>query len=339
LPEIDQLGRPLHDLRVSVTDRCNFRCPYCMPAEVYGARYAFLPKPELLSFEEIERLARLFVELGVEKLRITGGEPLLRADLPGLVRKLAAIPGLRDLTLTTNGVLLARQARALADAGLRRITVSLDSHDAATFRKMSGGRADPSPVLAGIEAAVQAGLAPIKVNCVVQRGVNDAGIVDLARSFQGTGIVLRFIEFMDVGTLNDWNLSQVVTAREILERIDAELPLEPLARNYSGEVASRYRHRDGSGEIGLISSVSQPFCGDCTRARLTTDGKLVTCLFATGGTDLRGPLRAGVPDAELRERIAAVWRLRRDRYSEERAASTDLSGRTRPKLEMYQIGG
>jgi len=339
VPEVDRLGRPLRDLRVSVTDRCNFRCPYCMPAEIYGARYAFLPKPELLSFEEIERLARLFVDLGVEKLRITGGEPLLRADLPRLVRKLAEIPGLRDLTLTTNGVLLERLAGSLADAGLRRISVSLDSHDEGVFRQMSGGRAGPGVVLAGIDAALRAGLAPIKLNCVVRRGVNDASIIELARSFKGTGVVVRFIEFMDVGTLNDWNLSHVVTAREILERIDAELPLEPLARSYAGEVASRYRYRDGSGEIGLISSVSQPFCGDCTRARLTTDGKLVTCLFATGGTDLRGPLRTGACDEELRERIAAVWRLRSDRYSEARAASTDLSGRARPKLEMYQIGG
>ncbi len=339
MPEVDRLGRPLRDLRVSVTDRCNFRCPYCMPAEIYGERYAFLPKPELLSFEEIERLTRLFVELGVEKLRITGGEPLLRADLPQLVRKLAAISGLRDLTLTTNGVLLERLAGRLADAGLRRITVSIDSHDENVFQQMSGGRAGPGAVLSGIEAARRAGLAPIKLNCVVQRGVNDAGILALARSFQGTGIVLRFIEFMDVGTLNDWNLSQVVTAREILERIDAELPLEPVERGYRGEVASRYRYRDGSGEIGLISSVSQPFCGDCTRGRLTTDGKLVTCLFATGGADLRGPLRAGASDDALRERITAVWRMRTDRYSEERAASTDLSGRARPKLEMYQIGG
>ncbi len=339
MPELDRLGRPLRDLRISVTDRCNFRCPYCMPAEIYGERYAFLPKPELLTFEEIERLARLFVELGVEKLRITGGEPLLRAALPQLVRKLAAIPDLRDLTLTTNGVLLERLAGPLAEAGLRRITVSLDSHDAAVFRQMSGGRSEPGAVRSGIEAARKAGLAPIKLNCVVQRGVNDAGIVELARSFQGTGSVLRFIEFMDVGTLNDWNLSQVVTAREILERIDAELPLEPVERNYVGEVASRYRYRDGSGEIGLISSVSQPFCGDCTRARLTMDGKLVTCLFAAGGADLRAPLRAGASDAELRERIAGVWRLRTDRYSEERAARTDLAGRPRPKLEMYQIGG
>ena len=339
MPEVDRLGRPLRDLRISVTDRCNFRCPYCMPAEIYGARYAFLPKPELLSFEEIERLGRLFVELGVEKLRITGGEPLLRADLPQLVRKLAGIPGLRDITLTTNGVLLERLGGPLADAGLRRISVSLDSHDASVFRQMSGGRAGPGAVLAGIEAAMRAGLAPIKLNCVVRRGVNDAGIIELARSFKGTGVVVRFIEFMDVGTLNDWNLSHVVTAREILERIDAELPLEPVARSYAGEVASRYRYRDGSGEIGLISSVSQPFCGNCTRARLTTDGKLVTCLFAIGGADLRGPLRAGASDGELRERIAGVWRLRSDRYSEERAASTDPSGRTRPKLEMYQIGG
>ena len=339
MPEVDRLGRPLRDLRVSVTDRCNFRCPYCMPAEIYGARYAFLPKPELLSFEEIERLARLFVDLGVEKLRITGGEPLLRAELPRLVRKLAEIPGLRDLTLTTNGVLLERLAGPLADAGLRRISVSLDSHDEGVFRQMSGGRAGPGVVLAGIDAALRAGLAPIKLNCVVRRGVNDSGVIELARSFKGTGVVVRFIEFMDVGTLNDWNLSHVVTAREILERIDAELPLEPLARSYAGEVASRYRYRDGSGEIGLISSVSQPFCGDCTRARLTTDGKLVTCLFATGGTDLRGPLRTGAGDEDLRERIAAVWRLRSDRYSEERAASTDLAGRARPKLEMYQIGG
>jgi cyclic pyranopterin phosphate synthase len=312
-----------------------------MPAEVYGARYRFLPKPELLSFEEIERLARIFVELGVEKLRITGGEPLLRADLPELVRRLAAIPGQRDLTLTTNGVLLAGQAEALARAGLRRASVSLDSHDAAVFREMSGGRSAPGSVLAGIEAARRAGLAPIKVNCVVQRGVNDAGVVELARRFRGTGIVLRFIEFMDVGTLNGWDLSHVVTAREVLARIDAEFPLEPVERGYRGEVASRYRYRDGGGEIGLIASVSEPFCGDCTRARLTTDGKLVTCLFAAGGADLRGPLRAGESDAALRERIAAVWRGRTDRYSEERAAQTDpASARgARPRLEMYQIGG
>jgi cyclic pyranopterin phosphate synthase len=342
LPDVaDQLGRPLRDLRVSVTDRCNFRCPYCMPAEVYGSSYAFLPKPELLTFEEIERLARLFVAHGVEKLRITGGEPLLRADLPRLVARLSAIAGLRDLTLTTNGMLLARQAQALADAGLRRISVSLDSHDEEVFQRMSGQRGGSRAVLAGIDAAARAGLAPIKLNCVVQRGVNDFGVVDLARRFQGTGVIVRFIEFMDVGTLNGWQLERVVTAREVLERIDAELPLEPVEPNYRGEVASRYRYRDGSGEIGLIASVSQPFCGDCTRARLTTDGKLVTCLFATGGADLRAPLREGASDAELSERIAAVWRRRTDRYSEQRTAATEL-GAARPpraKIEMYQIGG
>jgi cyclic pyranopterin phosphate synthase len=310
-----------------------------MPAAIYGEHYAFVPKPELLTFEEIERLARLFVELGVEKLRITGGEPLLRAELPRLIGKLAAIPGLRDLALTTNGVLLERLADPLAAAGLRRVTVSLDSHDEAVFRQLSGGRSTPGEVLAGIEAARRAGLAPIKLNCVVQRGVNDAGIVALARRFQGTGIVVRFIEFMDVGTLNHWDASQVVPSAEVVARIDAELPLEPLGRNYPGEVASRYRYRDGSGEIGLISSVSQPFCGDCTRARLTMDGKLVTCLFAAGGADLRAPLRAGASDDELRERIAGVWRLRRDRYSEERAALATPAARVRPKLEMYQIGG
>jgi cyclic pyranopterin phosphate synthase len=338
VPELDQLGRPLRDLRISVTDRCNFRCPYCMPAEVFGARYKFLPRPELLRFEEIERLSRLFVELGVEKLRITGGEPLLRADLPKLVAKLAAIPGLRDLTLTTNGVLLAAKARALADAGLARVTVSLDSHEESVFRKMSGGRAGTASVLAGIEAALAAGLAPVKVNCVVQRGVNDAGVVALARRFQGTGVVLRFIEFMDVGTLNEWRPAEVVSAREILARIDAELPLEPAEPSYRGEVARRYRYRDGSGEIGVIASVSQPFCGDCTRARLSTDGKLVTCLFATGGTDLRDLLRSGASDDTLRERIAAVWRGRRDRYSEQRAELREKAGEP-AKIEMYQIGG
>jgi cyclic pyranopterin phosphate synthase len=340
VPETDRLGRELRDLRISVTDRCNFRCPYCMPAETFGARYAFLPRPELLTFEEIERLARLFLGLGAEKLRITGGEPLLRAQLPRLIRGLAALPGLRDLTLTTNGVLLERQAAALAEAGLQRVTVSLDSHDEGVFRQMSGGRAGPGPVLAGIEAAARAGLLPVKVNCVVRRGVNDAGIVELARRFKGTGVILRFIEFMDVGTLNGWELEHVVPAHEILERIDAELPLEPLGRSRRGEVATRWRYRDGGGELGVIASVSQPFCADCTRARLSTDGKLVTCLFATKGADLRGPLRAGASDDELRARIAAVWRARTDRYSEERAENTPAAGRAASsKIEMYQIGG
>jgi cyclic pyranopterin phosphate synthase len=337
---IDQLGRPLHDLRISVTDRCNFRCPYCMPAEVYGESYRFLPKPELLTFEEIERLTRIFVDLGAEKLRITGGEPLLRHGLPDLLESLANIEGVRDLTLTTNGYLLARQAQTLRDAGLRRITVSLDSHDEATFQRMSGRDFAPARVLEGIEAASAAGLLPIKINCVVQRGVNDTGIVDLARHFQGSGHIVRFIEFMDVGTLNDWDLSQVVSAREIVERIDAEIPLEAIDPNYPGEVAKRWRYKDGSGEIGVVSSVTEPFCRDCSRARLTTEGRLVTCLFAEGGSDLRTPLRDGESDDQLRARIANVWDRRTDRYSEQRTAHTKLGKPTaRPKIEMYQIGG
>ena len=338
---LDRLGRRLHDLRISVTDRCNFRCPYCMPAEIYGASYRFLPRPELLRFEEIERLTRLFVAHGVEKIRITGGEPLLRHDLEKLVGRLAAIRGVLDLTLTTNGVLLAAKARALADAGLQRVTVSLDSHDDAVFRRMSGRDAAPAQVLEGIEAAQRAGLTPIKINCVVQRGVNDHTLVELARRFHGSGHILRFIEFMDVGTLNQWELSQVVTAREIVERIDAVLPLVALEANYPGEVARRYAYRDGGGEIGVIASVSQPFCGGCTRARLTIEGRLVTCLFAATGVDLRTPLRDGASDEVLSELIARTWRARRDRYSEERAALTDASGHVaaRPKIEMYQVGG
>jgi cyclic pyranopterin phosphate synthase len=340
-PLRDRLGRRLHDLRISVTDRCNFRCPYCMPAEIYGEKYRFLPRPELLRFEEIERLARLFVALGVEKLRITGGEPLLRHGLPRLIEGLAAIPGLRDLTLTTNGYLLAQQAEALARAGLRRVTVSLDSHDEAVFRRMSGRDFGPARVCEGIEAAAKAGLAPIKINCVVQKGANDHQLVDLARQFRGTGHILRFIEFMDVGTKNHWDLSQVVTAREVIERVGAEFPLEPIGPNYPGEVAERWRYADGAGEIGVIASVSQPFCRGCTRARLTIEGQLVTCLFAAGGADLRTPLRAGASDDELLERIAAVWSRRADRYSEERAALTDATGHVAPraKIEMYQVGG
>jgi cyclic pyranopterin phosphate synthase len=340
-PATDRLGRPLRDLRVSVTDRCNFRCPYCMPAEIYGEGYRFMPRPELLRFEEIERLARLFVELGVEKIRITGGEPLLRHQLPKLIERLAAIEGVRDLTLTTNGFLLAKHARELKDAGLQRLTVSLDSHDEAVFRRMSGRGIHPARVIEGIEAAAKAGLTPIKINCVVQRGVNDHQVVELARYFKGSGHILRYIEFMDVGTLNHWELSQVAPAREIVKRIDAAFPLEPLEPRYRGEVANRYAYRDGSGEIGVIASVSQPFCGDCTRARLTIEGKLVTCLFAAGGEDLRAPLRSGASDDALREFIRGVWSKRGDRYSEERAAHTDAAGHVEPtpKIEMYQIGG
>ena len=340
-PSADRFGRPIHDLRISVTDRCNFRCPYCMPAELYGENYQFLPKPELLSFEEIERLARVFVDLGVEKLRITGGEPLLRHELPRLIERLAAIPGLRDLALTTNGYLLEKQASALRDAGLQRITVSLDSLDEEVFERMSGRGFGPQRVLAGIEAADRAGMRSVKINCVVQRGVNDHTLVDLARWFRGTAHIVRFIEFMDVGTLNGWDLSQVVTAAEIVERIGAAFPIEPVDANYRGEVANRYRYRDGSGEIGIIASVSAPFCGDCTRARLTIEGKFVTCLFAADGTDLRTPLRSGASDAELRDHIESIWSRRADRYSEQRAELTgsgDPSTR-KAKIEMYQIGG
>ena len=331
----DLFGRPLRDLRISVTDRCNFRCPYCMPAEIYGERYEFLPRPEILTFEEIERLARLFAELGAEKIRLTGGEPLLRSQLPHLIRRLAAIDGIADVTLTTNGVLLAEQAAALTDAGLQRVTVSLDSLDEEIFARMSGRRAGPAVVLAAIDAAREAGLSPIKINCVVQRGVNDSGIVDLAAHFRGSGCVVRFIEYMDVGTLNRWDPADVVGAREIVDRIGAVFPLEPAAANYRGEVARRYRYLDGAGEIGVISSVTQPFCGDCSRARLTTDGHFVTCLFASGGVDLKTPMRHGANDDDLRCLMRSVWTNRGDRYSEERATRRE-GGR---KIQMFQIGG
>jgi cyclic pyranopterin phosphate synthase len=333
---LDRFSRPLRDLRISVTDRCNFRCPYCMPAEVYGERYRFLPYGEILTFEEITRLAGLFVGLGARKLRLTGGEPLLRADLPKLVAMLAALPGVEDLALTTNGHLLARHAELLARAGLRRVTVSLDSHDEAVFQRMSGGFSSPVRVLEGIAAAERAGLTPIKINCVVERGANDHTVVDLARHFRGTGHIVRFIEYMDVGTRNAWELAKVVPAREIVERIDAELPLEPAEPNYRGEVARRWRYRDGGGEIGVIASVSQPFCGDCTRARLSAKGELVTCLFASAGRDLRGPLRAGASDDELLQHITGTWRERVDRYSEERSHRPLHAAR---RLEMYQLGG
>ncbi len=337
----DRYARPMRDLRISVTDRCNFRCPYCMPAEIYGESYQFLPKPELLSFEEIERLARLFVDLGVEKIRITGGEPLLRHQLPSLIESLARIDGLRDLALTTNGFLLEKQAQTLVNAGLSRITVSLDSHDEETFKRMSGTAFGPSRVFDGIEAAAQAGLTPIKINCVVQRDVNHEHVVDLARRFKGTGHIVRFIEFMDVGTLNRWSLEQVFSAAEIVAAIDEEMPLEPLEAHYPGEVASRYGYRDGSGEIGVIASVTQPFCAGCTRARLTTQGQLVTCLFAAGGTDLREPMRSGASDDDLRKRISRIWTAREDRYSEQRAglSGPQLRKKSAGRIEMYQVGG
>lgn len=331
---VDSRGRPLRDLRISVTDRCNFRCTYCMPKEHYGPGFRFLPRADVLRFEEIARIARLFVELGVQKLRLTGGEPLLRSDLPSLVEQLSAIGGV-DLALTTNGALLAKHARALSSAGLRRVTVSLDSLDPEVFRKVVDTDVTPSEVLAGIDAAVAAGLAPVKINCVVRRGVNDHTLVELARHFRGSGHVLRFIEFMDVGITNGWRLNEVVTGREILERLGAELPLEPLEPSYRGEVARRWRYADGSGEIGLITSVSQPFCGDCSRARLSASGVVYTCLFATIGTDLRAPLRDGAGDEHLRATLRDLWRARTDRYSEQRSENT----RSLKRIEMSYIGG
>ncbi len=331
---VDTRGRPVRDLRISVTDRCNFRCVYCMPKEVFGRDYQFLERRELLSFEEIERLARAFVRQGVEKIRLTGGEPLVRRDLERLVDLLARIDDL-DLTLTTNGSLLPQKAQALRDAGLRRVTVSLDSLDDATFRAMNDVDFPVARVLEGIDAAAAAGLTPVKVNMVVKRGVNDAGILAMARHFHGSGHILRFIEYMDVGHTNGWRLDDVVPATEIVAAIDAELPLEPVEPNYPGEVANRWRYRDGGGEIGVIASVTQPFCGGCTRARLSAEGRLFTCLFARRGHDLRAKVRGGAADAELDEAIAAVWRVRGDRYSELRTAETAAL----PKVEMSYIGG
>ena len=332
------MGRPLKDLRISVTDRCNFRCTYCMPAEIFGESYKFLPKDEILSFEEIARLARIFVEFGVNKLRITGGEPLLRTDLHILIAMLTRIPGLEDLTLTTNGYLLPQQAQQLKDAGLQRITISLDTLDDEVFKEMNGRGISIDRVLQGIDAAAAVGLAPIKINAVVQKGVNDHTVVDLARYFKNSGHIVRFIEYMDVGNRNGWKWDQVVPAAEIIQRIDAEMPLEPVDSNYPGEVANRYRYRDGQGEIGVISSVSQPFCANCTRSRLSTDGKLYTCLFANTGISLRDEMRAGASDDDLKNLIARIWTRRTDRYSEERTELAALQNAP-AKVEMYQIGG
>ena len=331
----DQLERPLRDLRISVTDRCNFRCTYCMPKEVFGPSYQFLQRDDLLTYEEITRLARIFVAHGVEKIRLTGGEPLVRRDLPRLIESLSVIPGLKDLTLTTNGSLLRRQAQALGEAGLKRITVSLDALDDAVFQRMNDVGVSVSQVLDGIEAAREAGLTPIKVNAVIERGVNDEGMVELARHFKGTGIILRFIEFMDVGNTNGWNLERVVPLREMAERIGRELPIEPAEANYRGEVAKRWRYLDGTGEVGFISSISQPFCGECTRARLSPEGELFTCLFAATGTDLRAVLRSGVSDDDLRAAVGGRWARRDDRYSELRGEGvSDL-----PRAEMSYLGG
>jgi cyclic pyranopterin phosphate synthase len=336
---LDRLGRPLHDLRISVTDRCNFRCTYCMPKEIFGRDYAFLPKDEVLSFEEIERAAAAFVRLGVAKLRITGGEPLVRRGLPELIRKLAALrrPDGQaiDLTLTTNGAALRSLAQPLAEAGLQRVTVSLDSLDDAVFGAMNGIDFPVARVLDGIAAALESGLGPVKVNMVVRRGINEASIVPMARWARDRGVTLRFIEYMDVGHSNGWRLDEVVPARELVETVTSIWPAEPVEPGYRGEVADRWRYADGGGEFGIISSVTRPFCRDCTRARLSADGKLYTCLFAVGGQDVRAVLRDGSTDDELVAFLADVWRARDDRYSELRARSTsDL-----PKVEMFAMGG
>lgn len=331
----DTRGRPLHDLRISVTDRCNFRCRYCMPKEVFGRDYEFLARDLLLSFEEIHRVARVAAGLGVAKLRITGGEPLLRKDLEILVGMLSGVAGIDDLTLTTNGSLLARKAEALADAGLDRVTVSLDSLDDEVFKAMNDVDFPVSRVLDGIEAAAGAGLSPVKINMVVKRGVNDHTVAEMARHFHGTGHIVRFIEYMDVGTTNGWRLDDVVSGAEIARLIDKQLPIEPLAANYPGEVAKRWRFVDGGGEIGIITSVTQPFCATCTRARLSAEGTLYTCLFATWGHDLRSLLRRNASDEELADVLRTIWSKRTDRYSELRSEATvDL-----PKVEMSYIGG
>ena len=330
----DTLGRPLRDLRISVTDRCNFRCVYCMPKEIFGRDYPFLKRDELLSFEEIERLARIFVGHGVQKIRLTGGEPLLRRKLERLVAMLAGIPGL-DLTLTTNGALLADKAQVLRDAGLKRVTVSLDSLNNEIFTSMNDVKFPVEQVLEGIEAAAAAGLAPIKINMVVKRGLNERSILPMAHYFHGAGHILRFIEYMDVGSTNAWRLNDVVPASEIIKIIDAEMPLQPIEPNYRGEVAHRWRYQDGSGEIGVIASVSQPFCGACTRARLSADGLLYTCLFATKGYDVRRLLRSEASDEEISGALVSIWRARTDRYSEIRSAKTTGL----PKVEMSYIGG
>jgi GTP 3',8-cyclase len=333
---LDKLARPVRDLRISVTDRCNFRCVYCMPKEVFGKQFEFLRREQLLTFEEIERLTRTFAGMGVEKLRITGGEPLVRRGVDQRVARLAPLPGINDVTLTTNGALLARMAPKLADAGLNRVTVSLDSLDDVTFRAMNDVDFPVAEVLEGIEAALATGLTPVKVNMVVKRGMNDGDVLAMAERFRGTGVILRFIEYMDVGATNGWRLDDVVPSAEIVSAIDSRWPLEPVEPSYRGEVAARYRYRDGTGEIGLISSVTQPFCHDCTRARLSAEGKLYTCLFASRGHDLRAMVRSEISDAELDEKLRGLWRMRDDRYSELRTQGTPID---LPRVEMSHIGG
>jgi GTP 3',8-cyclase len=335
---LDRLGRPLHDLRISVMDRCNFRCPYCMPKEQFHEHYQFLKSRERLSFDEIIRLTKLFAGLGVRKVRLTGGEPLLRANLPDLIGDLSTIPGIEDIALTTNGVLLANHAVDLHANGLRRITVSLDTLDKEIFARLSGGFGALDQVLAGIDAAIAAGLSPVKINAVIERGVNDHTVLDLVEHFRGTPAIVRFIEFMDVGNRNHWRPDMVVPSRELAARVNERWPMRPVSENYRGEVAQRWRFDDGGGEVGFISSVSQPFCGACSRARLSSEGKFYTCLFATQGIDLRAPLRAGVDDSELLRILKGAWAGRSDRYSELREQLRSRGPESK-KIEMYYIGG
>ncbi len=331
----DRFKRPLRDLRISVTDRCNMRCAYCMPKEFFGADYAFLERRELLSYEEITRVARILARLGACKIRITGGEPLLRRELPRLVSRLASVRGIEDLTLTTNGLLLARHAGSLKEAGLHRVTVSLDSLDQKEFASIADVNASVEEVLGGIREARRAGLTPLKVNAVIRRGINEKAILELAALFRGSGCILRFIEYMDVGNTNDWQPAEVIPSSEILTLIDSQYPLQPLKAHYAGEVARRWAYRDGEGEIGVVSSISEPFCGDCTRARLSPEGKLYTCLFASVGHDLRTPLRQGASDRELLDLVSGIWQQRTDRYSELRSPRSPDG----TKVEMSHIGG
>jgi cyclic pyranopterin phosphate synthase len=333
----DRLGRPLRDLRISVMDRCNFRCPYCMPRERFHEHYAFLKTTERLSFEEIVRLARLFVPLGVKKLRITGGEPLLRVNLPDLIADLNVIPGVEDIALTTNGVLLGKYAYELKAAGLSRVTISLDSLDQEVFARMNGGLGNVDDVLSGIQHALDAGMGPIKINAVIQRGVNEDSVLPLVEHFRGSGITVRFIEYMDVGNRNDWREQLVVPSGDLVARISARWPMHVVKPEYVGEVARRYAFDDGQGQVGFISSVTQPFCGNCSRARISSDGQLYTCLFAQTGTDLRGPLRAGADDEELLRIMRETWTVREDRYSEQRVALRRRNAGQ--KIEMNYIGG
>jgi cyclic pyranopterin phosphate synthase len=334
----DALDRPLHDLRISLLDRCNFRCPYCMPESEFHEDYQFLTRSQRLTHDEILKVARVATSLGVSKLRLTGGEPLLDKQLPALVKGLAELPGVEDLALTTNGMLLAPMAQTLVDAGLQRVTISLDSLDADVFRKMSGGRGDLSTVMQAIDAAAAAGLAPIKINVVVERAVNDHTVLELLDHFRGTGHIVRLIEYMDVGNRNGWRMDQVVPSRELLDMVEARWPLRRVDRNYPGEVALRYEYADGQGEIGFISSVTEPFCGSCSRARLSSDGMLYTCLFANRGTDLREPLRNGADDDELADILSRIWLQRADRYSELRRPDV-AEHHALSKVEMYRIGG